>query len=179
MSEESWDDRDFASLARRYLSDSSTRSEYLRQAWLARAIAGLRDARLNAGLTQSEVASRLGTTQSAIARLERDDSGSISLHRFIDYALACGTVPFDLVLVQAAELASYAVTQPLGPWTQLRFDTWSGQAAATNVSRYSPVSLGVTRRVDGNVAEPRQNMLAQPSVGTEAMRGHDQKEKAA
>jgi transcriptional regulator with XRE-family HTH domain len=34
----------------------------------------IRDARREAGLTQAELAARLGTTQSAIARLERPDS---------------------------------------------------------------------------------------------------------
>ena len=34
----------------------------------------IRDARREAGLTQAELAARLGTTQSAIARLERTDS---------------------------------------------------------------------------------------------------------
>ena len=34
----------------------------------------VREARRNAGLTQASLASRLGTTQSAIARLERDVS---------------------------------------------------------------------------------------------------------
>ena len=34
----------------------------------------IRDARHEAGLTQAELAARLGTTQSAIARLERTDS---------------------------------------------------------------------------------------------------------
>jgi DNA-binding XRE family transcriptional regulator len=179
MSDEHWDDRDFACLARRYLSDEATRNEYIRQAWLARAVASLRDSRLTAGLTQTELANRLGTTQSAIARLERDDTGATSLHRFIDFAIACGMVPFDLVLASAADVAGYAVTQPLGPWTQLGFDTWSGQASATNVARYSPVTPAVTRLVDGILARPGSNALVQPAGGTETVRGHDQKEKAA
>jgi transcriptional regulator with XRE-family HTH domain len=34
----------------------------------------IRDARRQAGLTQAELAARMGTTQSAVARLERPDS---------------------------------------------------------------------------------------------------------
>jgi transcriptional regulator with XRE-family HTH domain len=178
MIEESWDDRDFASLARRYLSDTTTRSAFLRQAWLARAIASLRDARVNAELTQTEVAGRLGTTQSAIARLERDDSGSISLHRYIDFALACGAAPFDVALISTAELASYAVTQPLGPWTQLSFDTWIGQATASNVARFS-FGSGVQGQATGVLARPEPNTVAQQSGSTETVRGQYQKVKAA
>jgi transcriptional regulator with XRE-family HTH domain len=49
----------------------------------------LRDARRAAGLTQAGLASRLGTTQSAIARLERD--GANPRIETLDRALrACG-----------------------------------------------------------------------------------------
>lgn len=49
----------------------------------------VRDARRNAGLTQAELAKRLGTTQSAIARLERNGANPRvdTLSRALD---ACG-----------------------------------------------------------------------------------------
>ena len=53
----------------------------------------IREARRRAGLTQLELAARLGTTQSAIARLERGATEP-SFERVVDALKACG---FDLV----------------------------------------------------------------------------------
>lgn len=65
----------------------------------------LRAARLRAGMTQAEVASRLGTTQSAVARWER---GAVtpSLDAASRYATAVGA---DLVI------GDVAVTVDIGP----------------------------------------------------------------
>lgn len=52
----------------------------------------VREARRRAGLSQAEVASRAGTTQSAIARLEAGRSAP-SLERITELVRACG---FDL-----------------------------------------------------------------------------------
>jgi transcriptional regulator with XRE-family HTH domain len=49
----------------------------------------IREARRRAGLTQAELAERLGTTQSAIARLERGGTEP-SFERVVDAARACG-----------------------------------------------------------------------------------------
>ena len=54
----------------------------------------IREARRRAGLTQRELAARVGTTQSAIARIEAGDS-SPSLERVVRLVRACG---FDLDL---------------------------------------------------------------------------------
>ncbi len=60
----------------------------------------LREARRRAGLTQAELASRAGTTQSAIARIERGAS-SPSFERLTSLIRLCGLdlevrlVPFD------------------------------------------------------------------------------------
>ena len=51
----------------------------------------VREARTRAGLTQAELAERVGTTQSAIARLERGTS--LTLERASRLVRACG---FDL-----------------------------------------------------------------------------------
>jgi transcriptional regulator with XRE-family HTH domain len=53
----------------------------------------IREARLRAGLTQSELAARVGTTQSAIARLERGRTAP-SFARVARCVRACG---LDLV----------------------------------------------------------------------------------
>ena len=57
----------------------------------------LRDVRIKAGLTQEQVAERMHTKQTAIARIEADKRGSISLCRIADYAIACGVVPLSLI----------------------------------------------------------------------------------
>jgi transcriptional regulator with XRE-family HTH domain len=53
----------------------------------------IREARRRAGLTQRELAARLGTTQSAIARLERGGTEP-SFDRVVEAVRACG---FELV----------------------------------------------------------------------------------
>ena len=56
-------------------------------------LAALLGARREAGLTQEDVAARMGTTKSAISRLEaslRNDKGSPSFATLRKYARACG-----------------------------------------------------------------------------------------
>lgn len=53
----------------------------------------IREARRRAGLTQADLAERLGTTQSAIARLERGGTEP-SYERVVEALRACG---FDLL----------------------------------------------------------------------------------
>src|SRR5439155_9279562 len=57
----------------------------------------VREARKRAGLTQAELAARVGTTQSAIARLERGKT-TPTLQRISDLVRACG---FDLTIGMA------------------------------------------------------------------------------
>lgn len=69
------------------------RDEVLFQRWyrglLDRAIL----ARHHAGLTQADIAEAMGTTQSAIARLENDTAGGTSARRLWNYLVACGLLP--------------------------------------------------------------------------------------
>jgi DNA-binding XRE family transcriptional regulator len=75
--------------------DDAARS-YLRRRWIAGSMRTLRRARLKAGLTQQQVADRMNTKQPAIAKLESDTEGGISLRRYIDYLMACGEIPTEI-----------------------------------------------------------------------------------
>lgn len=77
-------------LKRRLMEDPEFRDEYARADDEFKLVEALVRARMAAGLTQSELARRLGTTQSAIARLEggRVSPSFATLRR---YAEATGT----------------------------------------------------------------------------------------
>lgn len=124
-------------LAREVLTESKESARaYLRQGWLYAAVRALREARQSANLTQGEVAQCLGTTQSAIARLESDHEGRITLHRYIDYALACDMCPLDLdtLLVPAERLRAFAIQDPDAPRTPTRFTAWCDSQQPSNAA---------------------------------------------
>ncbi len=104
--------RTIADLVRETLSDDTGTKAYLRQWWLTTAIESLIAARHRAGLSQDKLAQLLGTQQSVVARMEKDDDGRMSLHRFIDYALACGEIPFDVQLIDVQRMSAYAKMAP-------------------------------------------------------------------
>jgi transcriptional regulator with XRE-family HTH domain len=111
-------------------SDESAHT-YLVYSWLSSALEKLYDARRQANLTQRDVAQRLGTKQPAIARLERDNEGRVSLHRYIEFALACGFLPLDISLRPIEALREYALNDPDAPRTEVAFEAWSSKALAT------------------------------------------------
>ena len=59
-----------AKLKQRLLTDPAIRAEYDRFGPIFAVVGEMIEARQAAGLTQAEVASRMGTTQSVVARLE-------------------------------------------------------------------------------------------------------------
>jgi transcriptional regulator with XRE-family HTH domain len=99
-------------------------SEYLKSAFLTSAANGLFYMRRQAGLTQAQVAERLNTKQSAIARLEDDFDGGISLRRYVDFALACGVVPHDITFAPLESAISYTIAQPKILFTQVNYQEW-------------------------------------------------------
>ncbi|HLH75092.1 MAG TPA: helix-turn-helix domain-containing protein [Chloroflexota bacterium] len=126
---------------------------YLRESWLSAAIRALREARRKANLTQAEVAERMGTTQPAVARLENDLEGRTTLHRYIDYALACGALPLNIVLEPFESVRQFAIDQPEAVRTQVCYQAWAEQQSIANVQNVA-ASVGqpmVERSVDPQV----------------------------
>ncbi|MGH2496709.1 MAG: helix-turn-helix domain-containing protein [Ktedonobacteraceae bacterium] len=101
--------------------------EYLKAGFLASAVDELFRARRQAGLTQSQVAEKMQTKQAAIARLEADVDGSMSLHRYVDFALACGMIPFDIKLVPLEAIRDFIIENPQAQHTQEAYSTWQLQ----------------------------------------------------
>ena len=99
-------------------------SEYFKSAFMSSAINALFYMRRQAGLTQAQVAERLNTKQSAIARFESDFDGGISLRRYADFALACGMVPHTITFAPLESAISYTIAQPKIPYTQVNHQEW-------------------------------------------------------
>ena len=97
---------------------------YLKARFLSSAVRALYNARRKAGLTQAQVAEQLNTKQAAIARLEADTDGSLSLRRFVDYALACGMDPLDIILEPMESVCDYVIHNPQAPRTQALYNAW-------------------------------------------------------
>jgi transcriptional regulator with XRE-family HTH domain len=97
---------------------------YLKKGFLTAAMEVLFYARREAGLTQTQVADRLHTKHTSIARWEADTSGSISLGRYAEMALAYGMIPLDIKLVPIRSLCEYVTEDPQAPRTADCYDAW-------------------------------------------------------
>lgn len=73
------------------------RVDVLKQAFLVDTMSLLYQLRRAAGLSQHDLAARMGTQQPAITRWERNFNGQISLNKLADYAIACGMIPTEIV----------------------------------------------------------------------------------
>ncbi len=113
--------------------------EYLKAKFLSSAVRALYNARRKAGLTQAQVAERLNTKQAAIARLEADTEGSMSLHRYVDFALACGMDPLDIILEPVESIRDYVIHNPQAPRAQDLYEKWrKHMSEPTTVSQPAP-----------------------------------------
>lgn len=109
------------------LSDEDDARAYMAASFLSTAMLALHDARVAAGLTQEDVARKMGTKQPSIARLENDLGGGVSLRRYVEYALTVGVLPFDFVLEKFETLREFARAHPGEPITQVAFKEWDRQ----------------------------------------------------
>jgi len=81
-----------AALKKQWMQDSDVREAYESHAYEFEIARSLIEARAAAGLTQAEVAKRMGTTQSVVARIE-GGSQLPSMKSVIRYATAVGAHP--------------------------------------------------------------------------------------
>lgn len=99
--------------------------EYLKADFLTAAAISLFNLRREAGLTQAQVAERLHTKQSAIARLEADFDGAMSLRRYVDFVLACGFTPHQLTFTPIETARTFLIAQPATPLTFENQTKWN------------------------------------------------------
>ena len=97
---------------------------YLRAGFLESTVNTLYEARRQAGLTQAQVAEKLNTGQAVIARLEDDTEGAMSLHRYVDFVMACGMIPYNIMYVPIEAVRDYTFEHPQLPLTQENYHTW-------------------------------------------------------
>lgn len=122
---------------------------YLRTGFLESAVNTLYQVRRQAGLTQAQVAEKLNTKQAAIARLEDDTEGAMSLRRYVDFVMACGMIPYDITYVPIEAVRSYTLENPQLPLTQERYHNW--------LLKIDTQSM---------LASPNENVPPQPEIAT-------------
>jgi transcriptional regulator with XRE-family HTH domain len=83
-------------------TDGKFTEGYLKATILGTAADSIFYARRKSGLTQEQIAKRLGKRQEAITRWEADTACGLSLRQYVELALACGYAP-RIVLVPLEE----------------------------------------------------------------------------
>ncbi|SRR6266487_543163 len=119
---------------------------YLRAGFLESAVNTLYQVRRQAGLTQAQVAEKLNTKQAAIARLEDDTEGAMSLRRYVDFVIACGWIPYDIALVPIEAVRGYFLENPQAPLMQEDYHAWLLQRE----TRSTMISQNVQRSTVSN-----------------------------
>jgi len=97
---------------------------YLRSAFFSSAVDALFYARRKAGLTQEQVAQKLGKKQEAIARWEADTEGKMSLRQYFDLAVACGRIPLNMVLEPVESVRDFVIDHPEETQTPDLYYAW-------------------------------------------------------
>ncbi|HEY1352420.1 MAG TPA: helix-turn-helix transcriptional regulator [Ktedonobacteraceae bacterium] len=157
---------------------------YLKADFLTAAAVSLSHLRHEAGLTQVQVAACLHTKQSAIARLEADFEGAISLRRYVDFVLACGFTPHHLTFTPIETARTFKIAQPVTPLTCENRSNWNNpvlqltvepddtaqmtlkvSSYATTLQEAGPTLFhGMPVRLDINKTMTAQAVLPKPGI---------------
>ena len=116
---------------------------------------GIELARLRraAGLTQADVARRMGTSQSAIARLESSWRASPTVDFIERFARAIGT-PVEITFGQTLPEAATAAQRSREALGTYRFDPWRRHPSAAEVRSLT---------AEGTQSEPRRRRSSTPA----------------
>jgi transcriptional regulator with XRE-family HTH domain len=113
-------------------NDPDAARSYLFYRWFSEWMETIREEREAQGLTQQEIAERLNTTQSSVARLENDRRGSVSVRRLWEYAFAVGLSPL-VELRPSSSLMGFVRNQPDAWLATTEYNSWlTRQALITN-----------------------------------------------
>src|SRR5947209_5634824 len=103
---------------------------FLRATFLSSAVDALFSARRKAGLTQEQVARKLGKKQEAIARWEADKEGKMSLRQYFDLAAACGRIPLNIALEPIEAVRDFVIDHPEDLQAPELYYSWLRQKSA-------------------------------------------------
>ena len=164
--------------------------EYLKADFLAAAVDALFCARRQAGLTQEQVAQKLGKKQEAIARWEADTDGKMSLRQYIEIALACGMIPFEMVLAPVDAVRRYIIENPGAPYTQVAYDAWQKKKSEpatlaqpttdhtftvqTAIHPAQPINIVVSNQEANQEGKKKQGKRVKPMTTTDRRAGPHQ-----
>ncbi|MFL5629384.1 MAG: helix-turn-helix domain-containing protein [Ktedonobacteraceae bacterium] len=147
--------------------------EYLMSMFLSSATDALFNARRMAGLTQEQLAQKLGKKQSAIARWEADVDGKMSLRQYVEIAQACGVSPFVIALEPLESLRDFLIDNPEVLPTQELY-----QALMKKKSEPLQVSLPITAKTfmvqEAVSLAPSTNATISTQEGKQAVRFAEQ-----
>jgi len=134
--------------------------EYLKADFLAAAVDALFYARRQAGLTQEQVAQKLGKKQEAIARWEADKEGRMSLRQYFDLAIASGRVPLNIVLEPVESVRDFVIDHPEEPQTPYSYYAWlqkhSEPTSAPQPTTVHALTVQAVINVAPNTVSPTQ-----------------------
>ena len=132
--------------------------EYLKDRFLSSAVRAISAARHKAGLTQEDIAQRLGKKQAAIARWESDTEGRMSLRQYVELALACGKIPLNMMLEPVESVRDFVIDHPEALQTPSLYIEWLKKRSEP-VPVSSPMLLQISTTQSESSGAPRTTIL--------------------
>ncbi len=157
-----------ADAVRELLADDKLAYSYLLTNFIASAMLGLSAARQAAGMTQREVAEKMQTHQSAVARWESDMSGKMSLLNYVRFAHTVGKQPFNLALEDIECIRQFALAVPEQEITEPAYAAWSKFEKWRASLEQAPLWFSASQEHTVPALQTRRDWLAKAMQGLAA-----------